>query len=244
MAGSNRLICNLRQSSLLDLLLPFPGSEVSRHGRLSPVLGRPSGLCVSSGGCHSACYREAPGLHGDGAHSCGSPLGSTPLVFGPGPAVAGSSRGPPVPSRPPALASVSSSLPGSPSAQASCLATLQRFTRAAGFSSAVAEQASLARRPSSRAVYQARWSIYRDWCHSQGHSVLRPTLAKVADFLCWLRHTRGLSVSSLRGYRSTLSAVFRFHLPSLSSDPVIRDLLHSFRLFCGACDASPCLGLV
>ena len=27
-----------------------------------------------------------------------------------------------------------------------------------------------------------------------------------------------------------LSAVFRFHLPSLSSDPVIRDLLRSFRL--------------
>ena len=37
-------------------------------------------------------------------------------------------------------------------------------------------------------------------------------------------------MSSLRGYRSTLSAVFRFHLPSLSSDPVIRDLLRSFRL--------------
>ena len=79
-------------------------------------------------------------------------------------------------------------------------------------------------------MYQARWSIYREWCHSNGHSVSRPTLAKVADFLYWLRYTRGLSVSSLRGYRSVLSAVFRFHLPSLSSDPVIRDLLRSFRL--------------
>ena len=128
------------------------------------------------------------------------------------------------------LALVSSSLPGSPLAQASCLATLQRFTRAAGFSSAVAEQSSLARRPSSRAVYQVRWSIYRSWCHDNGHSVSRPTLAKVADFLYWLRYTRGLSVSSLRGYRSVLSAVFRFHLPSLSSDPVFRDLLRSFRL--------------
>ena len=37
-------------------------------------------------------------------------------------------------------------------------------------------------------------------------------------------------MSSLRDYRSVLSAVFRFHLPSLSSDPVIRDLLRSFRL--------------
>ena len=40
-----------------------------------------------------------------GTHSCGSPLGSAPLVFGPGPAVAGSSRDPTVPSRLPALAS-------------------------------------------------------------------------------------------------------------------------------------------
>ena len=244
MAGANRFVCNLSQSSLFDLLLPFPGSEVSRHRRVSPVLGRPSGLRVPSGGCHSACSREAPGLQGDGTHSGGSPLGSAPLVFGPCPALASSSSDPTVPSRPPALASVSSSLPGSPSAQASCLATLQRFTRAAGFSSAVAEQSSLARHPSSRAVYQVRWSIYREWCRSNGHSVSCPTLAKVADFLYWLRYTRGLSVSSLSGYRSVLSAVFRFHLPSLSSDPVIRDLLRSFRLFCGACAASPCLGLV
>ena len=228
--GSNRFVCNLSQSSLFDLLLPFPGSEVSRHGRISPVPGRPSGLRVPSGGCHSACSREAPGLHGDGTHSCGSPLGSAPLVFGPSPALASSSSDPTIPSRPPALASVSSSLPGSPSAQASCLATLQRFTRAAGFSSAVAEQSSVARRPSSHEVYQVRWSIYRKWCRSNGHSVSRPTLAKVADFLYWLRYTRGLSVFSLRGYRSVLSAVFRFHLPSLSSDPVIRDLLRSFRL--------------
>ena len=51
-AGSNSFLCNLGHSSLFDLLLPFPGSEVSRHGRVSPVLGRPSGLRVPSGGCH------------------------------------------------------------------------------------------------------------------------------------------------------------------------------------------------
>ena len=245
MAGPNRFICHLRKSSLFDLLLTIPGSHVSRHGRVSPVLGRSPGLRVPSSGHHSACSREAPGLHGDGAHPSGSALGPVPLILRPAPALAGPSSDPAGPSRPLALASVSSSLPGSPSAQASCLVTLQRFTRAAGFSSAVAEQSSLARRPSSSAVYQVRWSIYRSWCHNNGHSVSRPTLPKVADFLYWLRYTRGLSVSSLRGYRSVLSAVFRFHLPSLSSDPVIRDLLHSFRLSSHApCAASPCLGLV
>ena len=127
--------------------------------------------------------REAQGLTEDGSHSCGSALGSAPLVPRPAPALAGPSGCSSRPSRPPAPATLSASLPGSPSAQASCLETLQRFTRAAGFSSAVAEQSSLARRPSSRAIYQRRWSIYRSWCRENGHSISRPSLAKVADFL-------------------------------------------------------------
>ena len=176
---------------MFDLLLTVPGSDVGRHGRVSPVLGRSSGLRVHSGGHHSACSCEAQVLHGDGAHSSGSTLGPTPLVLRPAPAFAGSSSVPAGPSRPLALTSVSSSLPGSPSAQASCLATLQRFTRAVGFSSAVAEQSSLAHRPSSRAVSLVRWFIYRAWGHHNGHSVSRPTFSKVADFLYWLRYTRG-----------------------------------------------------
>ena len=177
LAGPNRFICDLSQSSLFDLLLTVPGSGVGRHGRVSPVLGRSSGLRVHSGGLHSACSREAQVLHGDGAHSSGSTLGPAPLVLRAAPAFAGSSSDPAGPSRILALTSVLSSLPGSTSAQASCLATLQRFPRAAGFSSAVAEQSSLARRPSSRAVSQVRWSIYRAWCHNNGHSVSRPTLS-------------------------------------------------------------------
>ena len=52
----------------------------------------------------------------------------------------------------------------------------------------------------------------------------------MADFLCWLRSSKNLSVSSIQGYRSMLSAVFRFHLPSLSTHPVLLDLLRSFCL--------------
>ena len=156
----------------------FRGQQARTHFSSS---GTAFGLTRSLRWLSSAYYREAPGLHGDGTHSCDSPLGSAPLVFGPGPALAGSSSDPTVPFRPPALDSVSSSLPGSQLAQASCLAPLQRFPRAAGFSSAIAEQSSLARRPSSRAVYQVQWSIYLGWCHSNGHSLSNPTLAMVAD---------------------------------------------------------------
>ena len=230
LAGPNRLICDLRQSPLFNLLLSSPRSDVGGHGRIPAVLGRSPGLCVSSSVPHTQGSSQAPCVLGDGAHARGSTLGSASVVCGSPPAVAGPSCSSAFQARPPAPASISTSLPGSPSAQASCLETLQRFTRAAGFSSAVAVQSSLARRPSSRALYQHQWSVYRSWCRDQGHSVSRPTLAKIADFLYWLRFTKGLSVSSLRGYRSALSVVFRFHLPSLSSDPVLRDLLRSFRL--------------
>ena len=95
LVGPNRFICQLRRSSLFDLLLTIPGSDVSRHGRISPVLGRSSGLRVPSGGHPSACSRVAPGLHGDGAQPSGSTLGPAPLVLRPAPAFAGSSSVPP-----------------------------------------------------------------------------------------------------------------------------------------------------
>ena len=58
----------------------------------------------------------------------------------------------------------------------------------------------------------------------------RPTVAKVADFLLFLRRSLSLSYSSIVSYRSMLSGVFRFVLPDLSSHFVLHDLLRSFRL--------------
>ena len=86
----------------------------------------------------------------------------------------------------------------------------------------------MAGRPSSRS--QLKWSVYRSWSRCQGHSISRPSLSKVADFLWWLCSVRGLSVSSIKGYRSMLSVVFKFHLPALCSHPVLRDFLRSFRV--------------
>ena len=117
--------------------------------------------------------------------------------------------------------SASASLPSVPSgsvqAVASCLETLKRFTRAGGFSKHVAQQVSLARCPSSRAGYQSKWRVYRQWCRSEGHSISLPSLSKIADFLFWPRCSRQLSVSAVMGYRSMLSAVFKSILPHLQS---------------------------
>ena len=65
----------------------------------------------------------------------------------------------------------------------SCVETIQRFARSQGFSSHVARPASLARRSSSCAGYQAKWTVYRQWCRAEGHSISRPSLPKVVDFV-------------------------------------------------------------
>ena len=72
---------------------------------------------------HSQSPREAPGISGDGAHPSGSALGSAPLVCRSPPAVAGPSGHPSGSYRPPAPASLSAPLPGSPQATTSCLET-------------------------------------------------------------------------------------------------------------------------
>ena len=88
---------------------------------------------------------------------------------------------------------------------------------------------SLARQPSLRAGFQSKWLVFRQWCRSEGHSISRPSLPKIADFLFWLRRSRRLSVSSVMGYRSMLSAVFKSVLPEISTSPVLHDLLWSFQ---------------
>ena len=93
-AGPNRFICDLRQSSMFDLFLSLPGSSGGGHGRLPPVLGRSAGLRLPSICHHSQSPREAQGISGDGAHPSGSALGAAPLVYGSPPAVAGPSGHP------------------------------------------------------------------------------------------------------------------------------------------------------
>ena len=160
----------------------------------------------------------------------GSVLASVAMVSRPARSGGGWSSSTSVVSRSSQTASLPLSSSRDPQAVSSCLATVQRFARAEGFSSRVASQIGFAWRASSCTNYQVRWSAYRQWCHSEGHSISRPTLPKIADFLFWLRKTRKLSVSSILGYRSMLSSGFCFKLPEISLSPVIKDLIRSFKV--------------
>ena len=66
--------------------------------------------------------------------------------------------------------------------------------------------------------------------HSEGHSVSRPSLSKIADFFFSLRRSKKLSVFAVLGYWSMLSAIFRTVLPEIFTSLIIRDLLQSFKV--------------
>ena len=116
--------CHLRESPLLHLFLSLPGPSSGRHGHVSPILGRSPGLRLPSVVHHSQSSCEASGISRNGANLGGSVLAPADSVSGPPPPVAGTSSGSSGASRPPAPATVSPALPGSPQASPSCLETL------------------------------------------------------------------------------------------------------------------------
>ena len=230
MAGVDRPVCNISKSQMFDIFFSLPRSQCSGDGCTSSKLEWVAGVCLSSLVIHSGGFEEVPVVLWGPADHHNSVLASEAVVSGSSRSGGRRSGRSSTVQGPSASASLPSVPSGSVQAVSSCLETIKRFTLAGGFSKHVAQQVSLARRPSSRAGYQSKWLVFRQWCRSEGHSISRPSLTKIADFLFWLRHSRQLSVSSIMGYRSMLSAVFRSVLPEISSSPVLHDLLRSFQV--------------
>ena len=229
-AGIDRPVRNITKSPMFDIFFSLPRSQRSGNGCTSSELGWVAGVCLSSLVTHSSSSEEAPVVLWGPADHHSSVLASEAVVSGSARSGGRRSGRSSTVQGPSATAPLPSVPSGSVQAVASCLETIKRFTRAGGFSKHVAQQVSLARRPSSRAGYQSKWLVYRQWYRSEGHSISRPSLAKIADFLFWLRRSRQLSVSAVMGYRSMLSAVFKSILPEISSSPIIHGLLRSLQV--------------
>ena len=238
-ASHDRPVCHISESPLYTIFFSLPRSQFHRDGCPSPTVGWVAGVCLSALCSNSGGFEEAPLVLWSHSDTRSSLLAPEAVVPGASGVSGGRSGGSASGSRPVEPAPCPSSASGSVKAGFSCLETIQQFVKSCGFSRHVAKQAALARRPSSRAGYQAKWSVYRQWCTSEGHSISRPSLSKIADFLFWLRRSKHLSVSAVRGYRSMLSAVFRFVLPEISTSPVLHDLLRSFSVEAPVCSITP-----
>ena len=112
---------------------------------------------------------------------------------------------------------------------ASCLGIVKQSLGDRQFSSNVAEHVSKARRESTVKVYDAKWQIFRDWANQRKIHPIQATPQIVADFLIFLFSVKKCQVSTIKGYRSTISNTFKYKTGyDFGSHPVLSELIKSF----------------
>ena len=229
-AGNNRPICNLADGEAPSIFCPSGGTQGSGGGCIPPTLGQPPGVCLPSDSHHKKSYSQTKELSPLRSHPDRTILASKRMVSrSTGTSIRHSDRTTQT-SRSAETTAFPSVSRKSPNASSDCVATLKRFARQAGFSDAVAGQLALCRRESTRLNYQARWGKFRKWCKDFNHRSSDPTIPKIAEFLTYLFKTENAAVSTIKGYRSMLSSVFKFRLPEISTSPILKDLTRSFEI--------------
>ena len=212
MASSDRSVCNLPDSEASSVFLSSLRSAGGGDGCSSLALGRSPSLCLSSDRHHKESSSQTEVLEELRVDSHSSVLASEGLVPRSSGTIVRRSRHTVKSKR----SSKTAPLPPIPSksayASADCMVTIKRFALQAGFSPAVAGQLIFSRRLSTRLNYQARWGTYRKWCKDFGHRSSSPSIAKIADFLTYMFKSKGAALSTIKGYRAMLSAVFKFPL--------------------------------
>ena len=118
--------------------------------------------------------------------------------------------------------------PRCPRAEPSRVATLKRHLRKSGFSGRAARVLSGCLRSSTSRLYQSRWQIFCGWCCGRGVAPVNATVPVVVDFLIYLRHDKGLSVSAVKGYSSALNSILALKGRDLASSREITMLFRSF----------------
>ena len=111
----------------------------------------------------------------------------------------------------------------------SCLGIVKQSLRDRQFSSDVAEHVSKARRESTVKVYDAKWQIFRDWADQRKIDPIQATPQIVADFLTFLFSVKKCQVSTIKGYRPTISNTLKYKTGyDFGSHPVLSELIKSF----------------
>ena len=91
------------------------------------------------------------------------------------------------------------------SSATSRLGIVQQSLRDRQFSREVADHVSKARRESTVKVYDAKWQVFCRWAHRREINPIQATPQIVADFLTFLFNVKKIQVSTIKGYRSTIS---------------------------------------
>ena len=127
---------------------------------------------------------------------------------------------------------VSTIQPGPPQepgkSESSCLAPRASAIKEQGFSEAVAARIEAPQRGSTRSVYEAKWTIFTQWCLSNQVDFMAPPLKAIADFLLHLFQDKKLQPGTIDGYRSAIADKLGNSTINVSKDENLTRLLDSF----------------
>ena len=80
-------------------------------------------------------------------------------------------------------------------------------------------------------VCDAKWQIFRDWTNQRKIDPIQATPKIVADFLTFLFSVKKCQVSTIKGYRSTISNTLKYKTGyDFGTHPVLSELIKSFAI--------------
>jgi hypothetical protein len=85
------------------------------------------------------------------------------------------------------------------------MVTLRKGIRQKGFSVRATNHISNAVRQSTEIVYDAKWSIFVDWCVGREIDPIKVSVQQLADVFVHLVEDKGILPSTIKGYRSSIT---------------------------------------
>ena len=217
--------------------LPSPKILLSSNRRPSDryrlptsQMGQPVPLCIPSVCVDSRGNKQIDKLDQHGSHSNRTMVATEGMASRSVPSVHTTSSTSPSSSRSIEAAPCGDLSPRASQFKSDRLETVKLLVKERGFSQRAAEVIASCRRRSSDILYQSRWEFFHKWCLDRGFSVSNPPVNVIADFLIFLSDNLKLSVSSIKGYRSVLSSVYRHVGLDLSLNQDLRDLVRHFEI--------------
>ena len=201
---NGRHVCHQDEPQTSTLCFSSPRCKCTEHRCIEHLVGGSGRLCLLSCSSHTKGHTENEHLQVQN-DSSSTRVAHDALVLGSGEPVNQTSI------TTTSLASsvnttIQSQVPSeSVVSESSCLAPRHHSEPLESFSEQVADRIKAPQRPSSRRVYESRWSIFELWCQQSQVVSSEPTISKIADFLNYLFTVKNLKPATIAGYRTAIA---------------------------------------
>ena len=201
---NGRHVCHQFESQATNLCLTGPRCKCYEHRCIEHLLGGSGRLCLLSCSSHTKGHTENEHLQVQN-DSSSTRVAQNALVLG-------SSQS--VNQAPIATSSLASSAKTTfqsevPSeshvSESSCLASRHHSESLESFSEQVVDRIKAPQRPSSRRLYESRWSIFELWCQQNKVVSAEPSISDIAEFFNHLFTAKNLKPATIAGYRTAIS---------------------------------------